>query len=437
MQSHLRLSAAFAATALLTLAPAAPALPQDSPADGFGTVDLPYPGAALTATLSGGDIVTFDGTLVSVYDAQGSHLRDLATLPAFAYGSFLISSPGETFVLLGESTFGNVYQVDLAVGGARQLTNLMFNFAAAFEDAGHAIVSAATCGFGCGNELYRVDTSTGATTLIATVGGASGPVAVEANGDVLYGRLSDTFSLGDHSVLRFAAADLTGSPIATEADALIVGYGFDGAAYLAVDPTDGEIYLAENDYGSGLNQVRWVRGDAGVSPVLLEGAVGLTIGNLEIVPGDGEARFRAYQPSQGGALLYNSTDFSATFERKQLEPARPSLALSGPGASGAGDLTLLVSGGAPSGFAGLLYGPTSLFDPAELALGLGGLEAPLFTGLDLATVVADPVLMGLDPMGIGTRVVPHDGSLIGQVTGQALVLDASFKLVQISSPASL
>lgn len=423
------------AAALLLLAPLGTG--QDTPAAGFGLETDSYPGQSQTATLSNGDILHFDGTTIARSDAGGSLLSTLATLPAFAFGSFLVVSPDETFAVLGESSLGNLYSVDLAAGGATVLTNLFFNYDADWEAPDSLIVSAATCGFGCGNELFRVDTTTGLTTLIANVGGASGPVVVEANGDVVYGRPSDTFSLGDHSVLRFAAADLTGSPVAQEVDAAVVGEGFDGAGDLARDPVDGRIYLAENDFVSGINRIRLVLGDAGLSPVIVEGATGLTIGNLEFEAGDGEALFRAYQPSRGGLLRYNSTDFFAVFERQHVVPARPALNLTGPGTTGAGDVTALVSGGPVGGFAALLYGPTALFDPLESPFLLPALEAPLFTGLDLGTLIFDASVIALDGAGAGQLVFPHDGSLIGLVTGQALVVDDDLRVVQMSTPASL
>ena len=410
---------------------------QDTPLDGFATNLDAYPGAGLTSTFDNGDILSFDGSVVSRYDEGGSLIADLFTLPAFAFGSFLILAPDETFALLGESSTDMIYSIDVVNGGGAALTSLHFNFDAAFEDLGHAIVSAATCGFGCGNEIYRVDTVTGTTDLIALVGGSSGPVAVEADGDLLYGRVSDTFSLGDYRVLRFDAADLTGTPVAAESDATVVGLGFDGASDLAIDPVDGGIYLAENDFTSGLNRIRWVRGDAALSPILLDGANGLTIGNLEFEAGDAEALFRAYQPERGGLLRYNSTDFFATFERKGLVPARPVLSLSGPGSTGAGALTVTIAGGAPNGFAGVLYGPTALFDPAETALSLAALEAPLFLGLDLFSLTLDSNVIALDATGTGVLSLPHDGSLLGLVTAQALVLDPGFGLVQISTAASL
>ena len=422
---------------LFALSSPSSALVQDAPAEGFDAVGDPYPGGGLTATLANGDVLTFDGVVVSRFDEDGNHVEDLATLPGFVFGSFLIASPDESFAILGESSAHNVYRIDLGLGGESVLTNLVFNYDGVFETATSLVVSAATCGFGCGNELYRVDTTSGATTLIATVGGASGPVAVEADGDVVYGRVSDTFSLGDYKVLRFAAADLTGAPVASEADAVVVGDGFDGSTDLAIDPIDGAIYLAENDFVSGLNRIRHVRGDAAVSTTVLDGQTGRTIGNLEFAAGDGTARFRAYQPLAGGALRYNSTDFVSAFERGRVVPERPTLGLSGPGTSGAGDVTATVSSGTPNGFAVLAYGPTALFDRNESPLFLSALEAPLFVGLDLATVQLDLNLIALDASGTGQLAFPHDGSLLGLVTGQAVVFDDLGAVVQLSRDASL
>lgn len=438
-----RISTAVALCAALLISTAAPcsatplsATPQDTPSAGFGLVDEAYPGAFLTATLDNGDVVSFDGIVVARYDDSGNHIVDLATMPGFLFGSFLLASADESHAVLGESTNGDLFRIDLSAGGATLLTNLAYNYAADFETLNSVVVSAATCGFGCGNEVFRVDTVSGATTVIANVGGSSGPLSVAANGDVVYGRVSDTFSLGDHSVIRFDAADLTGSPVATELDATVIGTGFDGAGAMVIDPVTGDIYMAENDFSSGINRVRRVKGNQSVSPIVVDGSAGLTIGNLEFDVGDGVAIFRAFQPESGGGLRYNTTDFGSLKERKTLLPTRPVLNLSGPGSTGAGTMTTTVIGGAPAGFAVLLYGPTSLFNPAESAIYLAALEAPLFTGLDLGTVTIDTNIMGLNAAGAGQLMFPLDGSLVGLVTSQAIVLDSSFKLVQVSEAAS-
>ena len=211
-----------------TLGTALP-LRADTPAEGFSLFDEPlappiaddpfglgFDTFGSTWTLSNGQVVTFDGIEVRRVTAQGLTVGVLATFAAPAFPAFVRVDPSETFALVAESSLGNVYRVALDGGGATLLAGLTFPFDAAFEHAGSAIVSAATCGFGCGNELLRLDTQSGATTTVATVSGPSGPVATNPAGDLYYGLIPATLS-GPRSVLRFPAAALDGHELAGDA----------------------------------------------------------------------------------------------------------------------------------------------------------------------------------------------------------------------------
>ncbi|MEW6073016.1 MAG: hypothetical protein AB1726_10560 [Planctomycetota bacterium] len=433
MKTH-SLLAAGTAFALL----AAPA-GADDPAAGFSLVDLPYPLGALTATLATGDIVAFDGATVERFDAQGAHLATLATFQPPVWESFLRVDPAETFALLGESTTGGLFRVDLALGGAVPVATLANNYDADFEAPLRVLVSAATCGWGCGNEIWRVDLASGATTLVALAGGASGPVAVAADGSLAYGTVSDLFPPppGASTILRWTAAQLTGQPVATEADAEVLGAGYEAASSLAIDPADGRLYLAENDFGSGANRVRQVSGDAPSAPVLVAGAPFAWMTNLELLPGDGVALFRPYQPVEGGRLLYNTTDFAATWARRELAPARPAAFLTGPGTQGAGQVDLDVVGGPPLGIAFAAYGPSALYDPDELPIWLAAQGLNVFLGLDPSTLTLYPVLIPLDGEGHGATSFLHDGTLLGTLALQALVLHGDLRVAAISAPAFL
>ena len=66
--------------------------------------------------------------------------------------------------------------------GPVQLATLTFSYDAAFSPAGELFVSAATGGFGAGNDIFKVALPGGALTQIAHVGGPSGPLTFGANG---------------------------------------------------------------------------------------------------------------------------------------------------------------------------------------------------------------------------------------------------------------
>ena len=111
--------------------------------------------------------------------------------------------------------------------------------------------------------------------------------------------------------------------------------------------------------------------------------------------------------------------------------------LSGPGTSGAGDVDVAVVGGAPDGRGWVLYGPSSLFDPNELPIWIAAQELNVFVGLDPLTLSMHPVPIPLDDEGHGTLTVYHDGSLLGLLALQVLVLEADGGIAAISEVAFL
>lgn len=435
LQSILR-HAAPAALVLLFVS-ASSSLRADEVSSGFALAPLPYPGGAATATLSSGDVIAFDGLTVRRYDENGLLLQDLASFPGFVFPSFVLADPGESFVVVSESSFGVIYRVDLAAGGLVTIAQLNFNYDAVFEDAGHLLVSAATCGFGCGNELWRVDVLSGASVQVATLSGASGPLIGDGNGHLFYGTVSAVFPPppGASEVLCFELDELTGSPVVDETSALVVGSGFEAAFDLAFDSARGDLFIAEVDFSTGVNRIQRVESSAGLSPLILEGTPFHAISNLEFVAGDGKARFAAFQPASGGRLRYNTTDFVASFERNAIEPLRPGLLFSGPGTTGPGDVTVQLLGGPPLGLALIAYGPRALAPQQELAIELAGVDAPLFIGLDLASLELLPSPLALDASGLGTLVTQNPGGFEGLLAVQAIVFDATLRLVCTSEVA--
>jgi hypothetical protein len=401
---------------------ASPAL-ADEPQPGFILEVLPYPGQALTATLSTGEIVAFDGQNLDLYADNGDLINNLVTLPEFVFGSFLLVDPTDTFVVLGESSNHDILRIDLnPIGIPVAVANLVFNFDAVFEDQDTLLVSAASCGFGCGNEIFRVGLTTGSVQLIARVSGASGPLALDGAGNLYYGTASGQFPPPpNHSeVIRWDASQLHGGPVVSQSDSTLIATGLEGASDLVFDPVGGGLYLAANDFGSGVNVIRQILGSNVNDPILVEGTPFNSIGGLEFVPGDGQAEFAGYQPVRGGTLTYNTTDFFSIFERRSLAPRRPQLTIGGPGATGAGVFTVEVTNGPPSGSALLYYGSSALFDPLETVIQL---RVPLFVGLDLPSLMRAPGTFALDATGTGSRDFVNPGGLEGQFAIQLLMLD--------------
>jgi hypothetical protein len=424
-------------TFLVAALAAAPGL-ADTPRDGFALANLPYPGLAATATLPGGDLIAFDGLTVAHHAADGGWLADLATFPGFVFPSFVELAPDASFVVVGESSYGDLFVVDLAQGGLTLVANLPFNYDAVFETPDDLLVSAAVCGFGCGNDVARVSLSTGAVTTLAQLPGSSGPLALDAAGNLYYGTVSSLFPppVGASDVLRFSAAQLTGTPVLTDADAMLFATGFDGASSLAYDPVLGQLYLAETSFGTGQNRVLIVNGSPAQSTVVVDGVPFETIGNLEFDGGDGVAQFTGYQPATGGTLRYSTTDFFSRWERNQVVTARPRLDLSGAGAAGAGSFTVDLTDAPPAGTGFLFFALTSSVLP-ETALTVPG-SPPLFTGLPASGLFVLPGAQAIAGDGTWQQAFVNDGSLTGLLTFQFLVYEAgATNPISTSETASL
>ena len=405
---------------------ASPCSTQDIVAPGFERALLPYPGAtplAASLTLSTGELVVFDGTSVVQHAADGSSSVVLGTLPAFVFPSFLAVDRDENALYVGESSTGGIHRLFVGLASAPDfLLTLPLCYDAAVRDD-VLWVSAATCGFGCGNELWRVELPTLSATRVATLPGASGPLALAPDGDLFYATASDQFPPppGQTDVWRFAAAALAGGGPLTLADASLVGSGFSGAGRLVHDAERGELYLFENDFGTGENRVTLVRSTAAASPILFEGAPFLTLGNATLLTDSDQGNdFRAYQPSTGGRLVFTRTDFGNVSERLELVPHRPSVSVSGPGTLGAGTFTLALAHGVPGGFARLYYGPVAGYQPLEPVYRVAGL--PLSFGLALGTLHSLPGSFALDASGSFTADFVNPGGYEGQFALQFLVL---------------
>lgn len=422
------------ATASIALAPMATA--QDTPRDGFALTPLTYPGQATVATLSNGDVIAFDGTSVDRFDSNGLLQQNLATFGSFAFGSFLLVDPSESFVILGESSTHDIHKIDLTSGGLNPIANLVFNYDAAFETPTSVIISAANGGFGSDNEVWRLDTDSGATTLVATIAGPSGPVAVDANGDLFYATVSTSFPApaGTSDVLRFDAVDLTGVPVLDASDATLFGAGFDGAGDMVCDTATGRVYLAENDFGDGTNTVFQVGPTRALSLDVVNGLTFNAIGGLEFDAGTSPATFAPFQPAFGGQLRYTTTNFFSIFERNQVQPARPAVNLAGPGATGPGAFAVQLTAAPANGVAVFVFGVQSLYSGVELPFLLGG--APIFSGIDLGTAIIGPIV-GTSASGTAQLNYMNDGTLGGTAVIQAICADPVFGIVGSSGVAFL
>jgi hypothetical protein len=417
-------------TALSTLALVAIsslAAAQDTLAPGFAASgSQPVPAAfAAYHTLSNGDRVTFDGLSIDLYDADNGFVRHLGDLPSFVFTSFVEADPAETFALVGESSNGDIYKVMLDGSGMTLVATLPFNFDAVFEDGEHALVSAATCGFGCGNDIVRVDTTSGTTAPVALVAGASGPLAMTADGRLLYATVSDTFPPppGSTDIVSWTAAQLGSGTLLDLGDATLFHGGLDGAASLAVDPVFGNVFLAESIFGATSSVYEFTKQGDLVGPVVQSVEF---LANLELREDGGPGHFHAFQPPDGVKLHYSNGDIAT------VRPARPQGAVYETGPV----TTFEVTGALPDSAMLVLYSGQQHLQPDETAY-------PVFpdflfvTGVPLSQWRRGPWLVPIDGTGVGAWSFFDPGTLDGTLVFQGLMTDETGQGFIASSTAAV
>jgi hypothetical protein len=409
----------------------------DTPTPGFVLNALPYPGAGLVTTLANGEFLAFDGQVLSRHDSSGALLQTLTTLPNFVFASFLVVDPTESFAIFGESSNQEILKIDIATGAILLTDNLTFSFDAVFLDADTVLISAAVCGFCGDNNFYLYESNDGSMQEIAQVSGPSGPLALDAAGNLYYAQQSGLFPApaGSTSILRFDAALLDGSVYLGDSDATVISTGFDAGGDLVCDPATGALYLAESSFSTGNSFLFEVKSTRGSSNLVATSGAFTSIGGLEFVSGAAPAAFAPYQPAFGGTLRYTTTDFFSFSDRYEVRPARTELALSGVGVTGAGPFDLDLTGGPAGGVAYTIYGLQSLLAPTEIGY-VTGVTAPLFTRLDLFTFVYGPIL-ALDGNGEATLGFTNPGTWQGTAAVQALIVDPSLGIVGTSTLALL
>lgn len=406
---------------------AAPLLARDTTGAGWGQ-DGSTPLSTITAlsaydTLSNGDRVVFDGSQAWIEHDDGVVFAFLGATPvAGNFSSFIEVDPSETFAILGESSNGVIYRAPLSGGGLVPLATLVFNYDFAFEPSGTTgLVSAASCGSGCGNRIHRVNLTTGATTLVASVLGPSGPLAISTAGDLYYATQSVVFPTpaGEVDVLRWTAAQITSGPFPlTASHATVFTANRDGGSSLAFDPQSGHLYLGEASYSVvsrviEIDRVGAVVGIVADSPDYC--------GKVEVFDAPGAGLLAAFQPP-GARLQYRATDFNnATSRVERVSPRRPQLTSV---QNGTGTMTISITGATPNSLCFLITCPVALLNLTESAYDLGTYR--LCTAMPYPSNVRRlGNQITADANGAGSFTFANPTVIQGTRVIQALVRDAS------------
>lgn len=353
------------------------------PAEGYLDAVEPLPAGVTLATIAPAGRLTFDGVQLRCQPA-GQPPMTLLTLSAYRFGSFLVPV-GSTHALLGYTglTGGDaVWLVPLQGPAPTQpLANLAFNYDAVLLDPQRALVSARTGGFAApDNELWVLDLATGAAQIVASIPGASGPVAIGATGDVYYatGFAGYPTPPGTCSVLRLPRtllnATLANQSVIGLGQVQVVRSGLDAVADLAFDD-DGDLLFV--DWFN--NRVSEISDAEGSQPSLVVGLLDFGPGPLfptsvQFVPGANGDVFEPFQPANG-TLRVLATNYGATVALHGLTSTAASLLANVNTPATAGPLPFVITHAAPGGLGLLAVAVGSSTATAPLAV--PGFEAPL------------------------------------------------------------
>lgn len=404
----------------------APAFPVNAGWTPLGSFEVPA--YSVVAPLENSRTLVFDGEHVDVYDAVGAIERRVCTTGAFRFPSFVVADEATGRAWVAESSLDAVWEVDLVSGSFAQVASIHFGYAAAVESATSLVITASPCGFSCGADLIRLDLATHALTTLGHVPGASGPVAFDAAGGLLYGFEADVVPLpGELWIGRWSAAQLaSGAPLLAQTATKLAGE-IDGNSSMAYDERSGHVFFAETDFFGGSELVELDAQGRRVGVVASSPAYVSNLACVAVATNGPAGALQAYQP-RGMRLAWLETDFSLTPARTFLrtaEPARPRL---GVRSFANGRVELSITGAPPRSIAVVGFVPMAgavlpealvATDPARVfsALPALGVNAPRgATDLDGAVVLS-------------TRGLPHVPCVL-----QAFFFDVNGRALATSGP---
>jgi hypothetical protein len=265
-------------------------------------------------------------------------------------------------------------------------------------------------------------------TLVATVTGPSGPLALSASGDLYYG-VNPDWPVVTGSIVRWSAAQMASGAILDEASAVFLASGIVPPGSMAIEPVFGHLFVAQpvfagtslvTEYSAGGQPL----GTVVESPEYLSG--------IEFRPTSGIGSFQAYQPD-GVRLGYRATDYNAnTSFARTIRTRRPRAMTSGPGLTGPGLVTFTVHNAVPNASFLVMMGASSTYNPSESTYNFG--YFPFHTGMPLGGI-RRLGSVPTDASGTGTYSFFNPGGLEGLRVFQGLIKNTSGQFVGSSTEA--
>jgi hypothetical protein len=434
--THLLTTTALLGAALVPCAEA-----QVTPGAGFtvaGSIDISPTCGTFPAihVFEDGSMLLFDGSNTSHRSADGTVLRDYGTRPTSVFASFVRVDEANGLAYIGESSFGTISELDLDSGATRVLGALAFNYDLAFDVVpGLAYVTGSPAGFGA-NALYRLDLVTGDLSQVAQLDGYSGPVEVDAAGNVIVSVDLGQFPVPPDSVklVRFDSVEVTSGVILTdEDDGEDLSVGYDGISSTDYDPDTDRLTVIEVNTGpGGTGSVAWTVDGSGQRLDQVATVPGFAGGAQLVRPGVGTV-FAPYQPAYTSLRLSYSQCFgTGESDIFNITPVQAAAVFTGPGPGATGPAFIDVEGGIPDGYAALWVARSVAWEPVPLIESIGGLYP--------VALQASPAAFGrrfspiqLNSSGAAGMLFTQSPAIEGAFLFQWLIYDTSLTLVSTST----
>ena len=334
-----------------------------------------------------GEIIAFDGKDLLRFDADtGRRLGILASLPSAVFGSDLVLGPSGKRLYVGESSNGSLRVYDLVHKTWRQFATLGGNYSMAFHphEGERFLYVSALPGFKGNAKVFRVDTLSGQTKLIAEAPGFSGPIAFDRHGALYFS--PSPKGAQKASILRWSRAQvLTASsgPSLSEKQAQVVASGFNNASDLAFD-SEGTLYASDSKFGKPSSLIEIRGGKQFASNVLRDAGQSYT---ALIFVGDGKP-FERFGNGHASLWTLNGNFSSGTNKIQRLSLARPQLDVSN-SKPRAQERLIYSAKGLPAGSLAIFLLGSGLIPEAPIGpFGHAGLLFPDFAIIPTAPLIA-------------------------------------------------
>lgn len=335
----------------------------------------------------------FDGSDV-IWLENGQAPRSLLHFTAPRFGAFTLPLRSG-LLLFADSSLGEVWLLSTSLGRApQQLGSIVLPYDAAQLSPTTVVVSAKLGGYGASdNDLVQIDLTTGAVTNLGHVPGASGAVAVDAQGQIVYATAPATYPppAGSVQVLRWTAqqvlvAQLGAIPL-TQTNAQVLASGIDAVGDLALDSDDDLFFI---DWFNGrLGEINDLGQSAWVESLVDYSVSNVSCGTLQFVGNTGQ--FEPWSTFGDGQLYIHETDYMQVSQLRTMSPRAAAVVPSVAGVIPRGPFTLQLQQGPQNGIGifACALAPTRNLVP----VGIAGFEQTLLwdTSLVLGTSLFTPL----------------------------------------------